>query len=63
MASPIPTRGTSRYQAIPAGLGEGFVGVWLIAKGFSRSATVFPRPTPGPSLPLVTSAPLASSAR
>jgi hypothetical protein len=47
-------------QAIPGGLWEGFIGVWLIAKGFSPAATVFGGPTPmPPNVSLQTSPPLA----
>lgn len=44
--------------AIPGGLFELFIGVWLIAKGFSSSSPLVSAPTT-PS-PIVTSGPLAS---
>jgi hypothetical protein len=48
-------------QAIPGGLWEGFMGVWLIAKGFSPSSTVLPGPTPTRSVPLLASPAVVSS--
>jgi hypothetical protein len=43
------------------GVWEGFVGVWLIVKGFSPSATIFSRPTAMTPAPTVTSAPMTSA--
>lgn len=47
-------------QAIPGGLWEGFIGVWLIVKGFSTPANS-PRPPTTPSNAPVTTSPLVGS--
>jgi hypothetical protein len=48
-------------QAIPGGLWELFIGVWLIAKGFSTSSQLPSEPTISARTPVVTS-PLVGSA-
>ena len=48
-------------QAIPGGLWELFIGVWLIAKGFSTSSQLPSEPTISSTTPVVTP-PLVGSA-
>jgi hypothetical protein len=47
-------------HTIPGGLFELFIGVWLIAKGFSSSSPILAQPTTSSTTPTVTSPPLAS---
>ncbi len=46
MLSEFMGSGLGLASSIPGGLWEVFVGVWLIAKGFSSSATASPAPAP-----------------
>jgi hypothetical protein len=47
-------------HTIPGGLFELFIGVWLIAKGFSSSSSILAQPATSSTTPTVTSPPLAS---
>jgi hypothetical protein len=51
MVSEVMGSGLGLASSIPGGLWEAFIGVWLIAKGFSPPANATASPAPGPRLP------------
>jgi hypothetical protein len=51
----------SSTHLVLGGVWEGFMGVWLVVKGFSPSSTVFSGPTPTTTAPTITSPPMAGA--